>query len=449
MFSKALKSLLVLSYILLLLHASDTAQLGAFANTSPDEATETPLPVEERIPVSYPDVQEGAWFYRDVMALTELSILQGYEDGLFHPDDFLTAGQFLKMIGCAIYPEDIPGETGGIIQMSGGQELPKTYWASIYYCAALEKGLVLTGEFENSPGSLDTSINRYQMSVILVRAAENILGEGQATAENLENFIADYSEIPEKYLPYVRQAYAKGLLQGDSHRNFQGSKELTRAEAAAVVMRLLDPQIRPQPDFSSVPAPTPEPVTDEWFSDAIFIGDSLTQGLQIFSGLNTPQYLCYQSVSAANLSTYKCINNMSMTIPQALPGVSGSKVFLMLGINDLGSDVKTFKSRYEKVLDIIESALPDARIYVQSLTPVSAAQSAKSSYINKSQIQKFNDCLKEIAAERGLAYIDVYGALADENGDLPKEGIGWDGVHLSTAYYVKWCDFLKTAVASR
>jgi hypothetical protein len=409
---------------------------------------ETQEAAEEKTPVSFPDVREGDWYYSDVTALTELGILQGYEDGLFHPGDVLTVGQFLKMVGCAIYPEDIPEETGGVIQMSGGQKIDKTHWASVYYCAALEKGLVLPGEFENSPQSLDACINRYKMSVILVRAAENILGEGQAAAENLENFIADYTGIPEKYLPFVSQAYAKGLLQGDAGRNFRGSKGLTRAEAAAVVMRLLDPQARPKVDFSSAPAP-PKPVTEEWFSDAIFIGDSLTQGLQIFSGLKTPQYLCYQSVSAANFSTYKCINNMSMTIPQALSGVSGSKVFLMLGVNDLGSDVSAFKGRYEKVLDIIESSLPDASIYIQSLTPVSAAQSAKSGYINKTQIQKFNECLKEIAAERGHDYIDVYGALADGNGDLPKEGIGWDGVHLSTAYYVKWCEFLKTAVASR
>ncbi|HHU22626.1 MAG TPA: hypothetical protein GXZ52_04300 [Clostridiales bacterium] len=447
MLYKTLKTLLVISYTILLLQTPAAAQFNAYAGTAPDTS-----PIVEAIetvaggPISYPDVLEQDWFYSDVMALTELNILQGYGDGLFYPDDFLTVGQFLKMIGCAVYPEEIPEEAGGIVQMSGGGGMPETHWASRYFCAALDKGLVLHGEFENNPDSLDTTINRYQMSVILVRTAEKVLGEGQATAENLENFIADSSEIPEEYIPYVRQAYAKGLLRGDALRNFRGAKELTRAEAAAVVMRLIDPQVRPQPDFSSIP---PEPVTEEWFADAIFIGDSLTHGLQIFSGLKTPRYLCYQSVSAANFSSYKCINNMTLTIPQALSGVSGEKVFIMLGINDLGSDVKTFKNRYEKVLDTVESSLPEARIYIQSLTPVSADQSAKSSYINRSQIQKFNACIEELAKERGLTYIDVYGALADSNGDLPKEGIGWDGVHLSTAYYVKWYEYLKTAVVSR
>ncbi|MGI5985566.1 MAG: S-layer homology domain-containing protein [Clostridiales bacterium] len=49
-------------------------------------------------PVSFPDVKQGDWFAENVIRLTELGIINGKEDGRFHPDDLIKRGEFMKML---------------------------------------------------------------------------------------------------------------------------------------------------------------------------------------------------------------------------------------------------------------------------------------------------------------------------------------------------------------
>jgi hypothetical protein len=56
--------------------------------------------------------------------------------------------------------------------------------------------------------------------------------------------ITDYNSIPESYRPYVAQTYAKGIVTGYTDGSFGGSKQATRAEAATMVVRLIDPIYR-------------------------------------------------------------------------------------------------------------------------------------------------------------------------------------------------------------
>ncbi len=52
--------------------------------------------------------------------------------------------------------------------------------------------------------------------------------------------------------------------------------------------------------FSSVLSPK-EPVGDEWFSGCCLLGDSLTDGMRLFSGLDTPDYLCSGGADTSNI----------------------------------------------------------------------------------------------------------------------------------------------------
>ena len=58
------------------------------------------LPEEETEPdeVIFPDVQPGSWYYKDVMALYDARVIDGFKDGTFQPESTVTTGQALKMI---------------------------------------------------------------------------------------------------------------------------------------------------------------------------------------------------------------------------------------------------------------------------------------------------------------------------------------------------------------
>lgn len=46
----------------------------------------------------YADVPSDAWYAEAVNAMTEGDLLNGYSDGLFHPNDYVTQGQFAKIL---------------------------------------------------------------------------------------------------------------------------------------------------------------------------------------------------------------------------------------------------------------------------------------------------------------------------------------------------------------
>jgi hypothetical protein len=56
--------------------------------------------------------------------------------------------------------------------------------------------------------------------------------------------ITDYNSLPESYRPYIAQVYAKGIVNGYTDGSFGGSKQATRAEAATMVIRLIEPVFR-------------------------------------------------------------------------------------------------------------------------------------------------------------------------------------------------------------
>lgn len=47
--------------------------------------------------ISFPDVNENEWYFKSVSALSNAGIVNGFEDGLFHPDECITNEQAIKI----------------------------------------------------------------------------------------------------------------------------------------------------------------------------------------------------------------------------------------------------------------------------------------------------------------------------------------------------------------
>ena len=114
----------------------------------------------------------------------------------------------------------------------------------------------------------------------------------------------------------------------------------------------------------------------------------------------------------------------------------------MLGINELGYPVSSYREAYELFTDQVRALQPDADIYIQALIPVTASRAAGDSVYNNANIQAFNQQLADICEQDGYYYVDTYTAFADENGALPEDA-AWDGVHLTATGCASWLDYLK------
>lgn len=187
------------------------------------------------------------------------------------------------------------------------------------------------------------------------------------------------------------------------------------------------------------------PVEDTYFSDAVFVGDSRTEGFYLYSGLKEGQYLYSVGATVESVFSKSTQKTAAGKVPilDALAGMECSKIYLMLGVNELGwNSSQTFRDQYAKVIDRVQADHPDATVVIQSILPVSQAQENKKTYVNNTRIREYNTLLEALAEEKGCVYLDVASAVSDENGCLRAD---WnsDGVHLNTAGCKAWLQYLK------
>ena len=186
----------------------------------------------------------------------------------------------------------------------------------------------------------------------------------------------------------------------------------------------------------------------DYFSDALFIGDSRTDGLQIYSGIKGATFYCYKGLNIFDMSKRQVVemNGGKYTVVEALEkGPRYKKIYISLGVNELGyPGTDSFYKAFKSFLEEVKAAQPDAIIYLQNLVPVNpeiCAQKNQPSYVNNDRVADFNEVFPKLAEECQVALVDVKTALSDENGILPAEATV-DGVHFTKAWYQKWLEYL-------
>lgn len=225
-----------------------------------------------------------------------------------------------------------------------------------------------------------------------------------------------------------------------------------------------EPQPEPQPEPEPAPEPEPEPlpvydytqpapetapVTNDYFADAAFVGDSRTDGFMIYSGIGTGRNLTSNGLSIFKLSTKKAltIGGEKYTLLEALAMEQHGKVYLCLGVNELGIyNDEGFYQSYLAAIDAIRAVQPGAVIYIQGLIPLNEEEIAASkgnTDLTNEHLRVYNDLMRRAAEEKQVVYLDLYTAFADENGSLP-QGASRDGVHLTKEYCQQWLTYLQT-----
>lgn len=204
-----------------------------------------------------------------------------------------------------------------------------------------------------------------------------------------------------------------------------------------------------QEEDASLPCPVPETaaVEDTYFDGALFLGDSRTEGLFLYSGLRTGHF--YTAVGATVESVFSKKNFQTeggekAALLDAAARQECDKVYIMLGINELGwSKTETFHDQYAKLVDRVREDHPDAKIVLQSIPPVSAKQDAKKTYVNNRRILEYNEVIRALAEEKQCYFLDVAACLTGEDGVLPVKQTT-DGIHFNVSGCKTWLTYLRT-----
>lgn len=240
-----------------------------------------------------------------------------------------------------------------------------------------------------------------------------------------------------------------------------------RAAEAAVPIQTAAPAPTSTPTPTPTPAPTPEPAPEpdwsqpvpegeaadqeEWFSDAVFIGDSRTDGFHLFSGV-TPDadFLVHTGVTVYDVMEDKPVirrGDKKVSILDALAEKQYGKVYISLGVNELGYRApENFSETYGELIDAIRERQKDALIYVQSIIPVNTAKCKANNqlyYVTNENIAAYNETLSAMAEEKKVRLVNVSEVLVDEDGEAIRD-ISADGVHFKKDGYILWLSYLTT-----
>ncbi|MGD8192713.1 S-layer homology domain-containing protein [Brevibacillus ginsengisoli] len=174
------------------------------------------------------DVPANYWAYKEINALHQLNVVQGYENNQFKPQKQVTRAEFVKMTVNAL---GLEGDEAQNTKLTFKDKNQVQDWALSSMETAVNAGLI-TGYKDNTLRPNQT-ISRAEMTAILVRALKLPMEDQALTftdAKNLQPWV----------VPYVKTATAHKLIKGRLDGRFAPTEVAHRDEVAAVLYRIIN-----------------------------------------------------------------------------------------------------------------------------------------------------------------------------------------------------------------
>lgn len=185
-------------------------------------------------------------------------------------------------------------------------------------------------------------------------------------------------------------------------------------------------------------------VEKSYFDDALFIGDSRTVGISEFGGLNNATFFANTGMSVYNVfdKTVSVPKVGKVKLEQLVTSKKFGKVYIMLGINELGYNSNNTLKKYKELVEYVQKKQINAIIYIEANLHVAAERSNKDQFVNNTNINKFNNEISKLADNKRIFYIDINEKFDDKNGNLSST-YTQDNVHIYAKHYKEWSDWLS------
>lgn len=175
------------------------------------------------------------------------------------------------------------------------------------------------------------------------------------------------------------------------------------------------------------------------YTNYLFLGDSITDLY------NLDEY--YEGLPVVNSgisgnTTEDILDDMKNRVYDYNP----SKVFLLIGINDLGSgdSASDVFDNIKKIIAAIENRKPKVSIYIESVFPINKNIDDEEmiSVESNDDVIELNTLIKEYCDKNNYVYINIYDSLTDDDGNFSEEYTD-DGLHPNNNGYKVITEKLK------
>lgn len=206
-----------------------------------------------------------------------------------------------------------------------------------------------------------------------------------------------------------------------------------------------------QPPVTQPPVTEPvtqPPVVSPASGDCLFIGDSRTEGMRLYSGV-AADYFSNVGMSIYSIANAKAnINGLGeVDFDTLMAKKQYKRIFVMLGINEIGSPITSLVPKYKALIEKIKVAQPNATIFIEANLHVTNAFTQKSPHINNTAINNYNAELAKLADNSRVFYLDANFLFDDATGQLSTDKSS-DGVHYYPKEYKPWVDWLLSQSSS-
>ena len=180
------------------------------------------------------------------------------------------------------------------------------------------------------------------------------------------------------------------------------------------------------------------------------IGDSITSTLEDYCDVNgalgDATFLCEASCSVRNAVLENIeiwYHGKSYRADQAVPLTGATKVFIMLGTNDVAMDpsLDTTMGRWKSLVNMIRATTPDAVFFIESCLPMHKL--GMNDRLNNDAIDAYNVRLREFCEEAKCVYVDIADYFKDEENSLAEEYTSDHYVHLNMDGAELWAQVLR------
>ncbi len=320
------------------------------------------------------------------------------------------------------------------------------------------------------------SIKRQDVCVILARFC--VVSGLSLTKKSEPAQFQDSLKISTYARSAVTACHMAGLINGYETGKFLPHGQITREECLVMISRLY--QAAGKAPAADAPLVDMTPGRYDWlyqnytaftplvsqsaeteltyFDDVVFVGDSVSVMLQYYcastKALGNAKFLCAGSLSATNAlwgvsdqSVHPTYQGKKMLVEDGVAASGAKKVYIMLGINNIGYGVSRAKEDMVTLIDRILAKAPGCQIYIQSVTPMASSSIIVSEMLNNDKIVEYNNAMLAVCEEKGWYFVNVAEVFRDENGCLPTSDCsdnGSMGIHFTNAAAEKWVEYLKT-----
>ena len=194
-------------------------------------------------------------------------------------------------------------------------------------------------------------------------------------------------------------------------------------------------------------SPAKKPVVS--MKDSLFIGDSRTVGLMEYAQMKDVDFFANVGMSVYNIhkKPVSVPGVGKVTLKELLKHKKYGKIYIMLGVNEVGYRLESTVSKYKELIAFIQEREPDAKIIIQANLHVTKSRSDSDKVVNNKAIDRLNQALSELADGENSFYLDANSIFDDGNGNLASDKTA-DDTHLYAKYYAKWGKWIVEQTAT-